>query len=281
MVIFGNSQDTFFLFIVRRDEIEPYRFIKGNTPLLVSMPHVGVYIPDYIKDKMTSSGLEISDTDWHLEALYDFLTGFGVNILIATHSRYVIDLNRDLKDMALYPGEDVTGLVSTTTFEKMPIYKDGYDLSDIELDERKNYWRPYHIRLRDELDRLKGEFGKAILWDAHSIKSEVPRFFKGKLPDFNFGTNSGNSETVGLADQMVSIVKEFGTYNVVSNGRFKGGYITRHYGAPHNDIHSIQLELSQKTYMEETVPFKFNDTKAKKVRPLLKKLITALLKASL
>jgi len=237
------------------------------------MPHVGTYIPANIKNKMTPEGLEINDTDWYLEELYDFLKEMDVSILIATHSRYVIDLNRDLKNQSLYPGEDVTGLVPTTTFNKKPIYKPEFDLRAVDIVDRHQYWRPYHKKLSNEIKRLKEKFVVSVLWDAHSIRSEVPRFFEGQLPDFNFGTNSGDTETLGLSQKLVAKVESNGKYSAVENGRFKGGYITRNYGDPTNGIHSVQLELSQKTYMKEHSPFVYEETLTTDIKTLLKELI--------
>lgn len=258
--------------------IPKFKFRKGSLPLLVSMPHVGVHIPPAIAADMTDAALKLPDTDWHLEQLYDFLETLGASVLIATHSRYVIDLNRSLDNVNLYPGQDTTGLCPIDTFHKEAIHQPGKVPSDAVIAQRgAEYWQPYHTALADELQRIHAEHGIAMLWDAHSICSEVPRFFEGRLPDFNLGTASGASCAPELAAQLQAVATEASSYSTALNGRFKGGYITRHYGNPAENIHAVQLELSEATYMEEQFPYRFDPKLADRVRPTLRNFIGVML----
>jgi N-formylglutamate deformylase len=251
--------------------MELYRFRRGNTPLLVSMPHTGTHVPEWLEPRLTRAAKALPDTDWHLEPLYDFLDELGASVLVATHSRYVVDLNRPPDDANLYPGQDTTGVVPVDTFHKEPLYLPGFPPSEAESRSRiEQYWKPYHAKLVETLDSLKSEHGYALLWDAHSILSVVPRFFAGRLPDFNLGTADGKSCGPGIGDALLAKISG---YSKVLNGRFKGGYITRTYGKPADAIHAVQLELSEAVYMEEKPPFRFRDDMAKKVRPLLRALL--------
>ena len=258
--------------------MEPCRFRAGTQPLLVSIPHAGTYIPPDLAARMTDAALALPDTDWHVGRLYDFVDALGGSVLIATHSRYVIDLNRPPDNTNLYPGQDTTGLVPVDTFAREPIYRtpplpDARDVND----RIERYWRPYHEQLQGELARLRDVHGYALLWDAHSIASEVPRFFAGRLPDFNLGTAGGTSCDAALERAVTAAAQRSQGHSVVLNGRFKGGYITRAYGRPNDRIHAIQLELSQRTYMNEKAPYEFSDALAARLRPVLRELIEAML----
>jgi N-formylglutamate deformylase len=253
---------------------------RGSAPLLISIPHAGTQIPADIAASMTPIAREVDDTDWHLERLYAFAVEMGASILVPTNSRYVIDLNRPPDGANLYPGRDTTGLCPVDTFNSEPLYPTGGAPSEAQIAHRReNYWRPYHDALTDELARLKAVHGKALLWEAHSIRSHVPRFFDGKLTDFNFGTAGGESAAAGLAETLEAMVVKQGAYTAVANGRFKGGYITRHYGAPQDGIHAVQLELSQVTYMEETRPYAYDEARVARVIPLMRDLVQCALDA--
>lgn len=255
-----------------------YTFRKGTIPLLVSILHAGTYIPPNIANGMTATALTLADTDWHLERLYNFLGALGASVLVATHSRYVIDLNRPPDDDNLYPGQDTTGLCPIDTFCKEALYQPGRQPDKAEIQRRAGlYWTPYHTMLSEELQRIRQEHGIAMLWDAHSIRSVVPRFFEGRLPDFNIGTASGTSCGPFLAEQLLAIGESCPAYRTVLNGRFRGGYITRHYGDPAQHTHAVQLELAQITYMEENHPYRFDETLAVNVRPVLRSFIEAIL----
>ncbi len=220
---------------------------------------------------MTPVGLQLPDTDWHLERLYDFLGELGASVLVATHSRYVVDLNRPPDNANLYPGQDTTPLVPIDTFHKEPLYRRGQEPKQAEIAERvEKYWKPYHAKLAEALASLKDKHGYALLWDAHSIFSVVPRFFEGTLTELNLGTADGRSCGPGMGEGLMKAVSGYGA---VLNGRFKGGYITRRYGEPAGGVHAVQLELSEATYMEESPPFRFREDLATRLRPQLRALI--------
>lgn len=252
----------------------PFLFHQGTQPLLISMPHVGTYLPPALAARLTPAAREIHDTDWHLDRLYAFALGLGASILQATHSRYVIDLNRPPDGASLYPGQSVTGLCPVDSFDGAPIYADGVGPSAVEIDQRREtVWRPYHTQLAAELARIRALHGVAVLWDAHSIRSVVPRFFEGRLPDFNLGTADGASCDPVLAQQLLAIAQAAPGYTAVLNGRFKGGHITRHYGQPAQQVHAVQLEMAQCTYMQETMPFAYQDDVARRVQTPLKAML--------
>jgi N-formylglutamate deformylase len=258
--------------------MDVYRFIPGSTPLLVSMPHVGTHIPEALARRMAPESLALPDTDWHVDRLYDFLGALGAGVLVATHSRYVIDLNRPPDGQALYPGASNTELCPITRFDNTPIYRAGEAPGAREIADRLDrYWRPYHERLGNELASLKARFGTALLFDAHSIRSEVPRFFEGRLPDINLGTGGGSAASPDLAARLIEAAAEADGYSSVLNGRFKGGYITRQYGHPAEGVQAVQLELSQITYMDEDPPFAFREDRASRIRPHLGAIVTTML----
>jgi len=253
-----------------------YRFQAGSIPLLVSMPHVGTDIPDDIAATMAPAATAKADTDWHLVKLYDFLGALGASTLSARWSRYVIDLNRPQENTNLYPGQDTTGLCPVDTFHREPLYLDGRQPDEAEVQRRlAAYWQPYHTQLRAELERLLSIHGKVVLWDAHSIASVVPRFFEGKLPDLNFGTADGASCDKAMTDAIAGVARADERYTVAVNGRFKGGHITRFYGQPAKGVHAIQLEMCQSTYMDETAPFTYREDRAAEVQPLLRQMVQA------
>jgi N-formylglutamate deformylase len=253
-----------------------YQFKAGSIPLLVSMPHVGTDIPDDIAARMTPAATEKADTDWHLVKLYDFLGEMGASTLSARWSRYVIDLNRPPENTNLYPGQDTTGLCPVDTFHREPLYLEGQAPDEAEVQRRLGlYWKPYHDQLRAELDRLLAIHGRVVLWDAHSIASVVPRFFEGKLPDLNFGTADGKSCDQAMSDAIVARALAQDDYSVAVNGRFKGGHITRHYGQPASNVHAIQLEMCQSTYMNEAAPFDYRADLAGQVQGVLRATVQA------
>jgi N-formylglutamate deformylase len=253
--------------------VELFKWRAGRTPLLVSMPHTGTYVPEIILARLSDAAKPLPDTDWHLERLYDFLDDIGASVLIATHSRYVVDLNRPPDNANLYPGQDITGVVPLDTFHKEPLYEPRQEPTPAEAEGRiTKYWQPYHARLQHELERLKAHHGYALLWDAHSIFSEVPRFFQGRLPGLNLGTADGRSCAAGIGE---ALLREIQGYSAVLNRRFKGGYITRRYGEPAKNVHAVQLEMAEAIYMEESPPYRFRDDLAAKLRPQLRRLLEA------
>lgn len=260
------------------DSPPPFIFSAGTQPLLVSIPHMGSHVPPDIAARLTPEGRESHDTDWHLDRLYAFARTMGASILMATHSRYVIDLNRPPDGASLYPGQSVTGLCPVDTFANAPLYANGLGPDALEIESRREaLWHPYHQQLQAELQRLRQRHGVAVLWDAHSIRSVLPRFFAGKLPDFNLGTADGASCDPALAEHLLSIAQAIPGHTAVLNGRFKGGYITRHYGRPAERIHAVQLEMTQCCYMQESMPFDYMPERAERVQTHLQLMLQAAL----
>lgn len=257
----------------------PFRFRQGTRPLLISMPHVGTYLPPALAVRLTDEGRRIPDTDWHLERLYDFADALGASVLVATHSRFVIDLNRPPDGASLYPGQSVTGLCPVDLFNDQPLYRDPTKQPDEEeiAQRREAIWQPYHAQLLRELERIRSLHGSVALWDAHSIRSVVPRFFEGALPDLNLGTANGASCSPVLTEHLLAIGKKAAPYTTVLNGRFKGGYITRQYGKPEQGVHAVQLEMTQCTYMQESWPFDYLPDVAAGVKPHVRQMLEAML----
>lgn len=255
---------------------------RGEQPLLISIPHMGTRIPPELAAGMTPAAALRADTDWHLEQLYDFADAMGATVLQANYSRYVIDLNRPPGGESLYPGQTTTSLCPTETFPGEPLYLDGKAPGPEDIAQRlETYWRPYHAQLQAELSRLRSLHGAVLLWEAHSIASHLPRLFEGKLPDFNLGTNEGRSCAVAVQEAVgTAAANAAGSqYSWVLNGRFKGGYITRHYGQPQDNIHAVQLEICQSTYMNETPPFGYRADLAQQSAPVIQAMIAAALQA--
>ncbi len=251
-----------------------FSLTQGRVPLLISMPHNGQQIPSDIAATMQPFALTVPDTDWYLDRLYGFAVDMGCSLINPVYSRYVIDLNRAPDGAILYAGANNTELCPTSAFDLRPLYREGKTPDEAEIARRIDlYWRPYHQALQNELARLKAQFGYAILFEAHSIKSHVPRFFEGRLPDINLGTADGVSCSTAMRDAFMAV--DTGRYSKVLNGRFKGGYITRHYGKPSENVHSLQLELAQINYLNEDT-FDWNDAEAKQVMPVLKNILQRL-----
>ncbi len=254
----------------------------GASPLVVSIPHSGTFLPEDIAGQLTEEAHRLADTDWHVDRLCQFLRDLDVTVLAATHSRYVVDLNRPPDGALLYPGQNETALCPTKTFSGKELYKPNRAPDQKEIQRRREkYWQPYHQALQRELQRLKTLHGHVFLWDAHSIADQVPTLFEGNLPDLNFGTNEGQSCDEALSAQLMSVANDQDKYSAVLNGRFKGGYITRHNGDPAKGIHAVQLELSWATYMDGDPSFAFRDDLAEQIQPLLSRFITTLLELKL
>ena len=250
---------------------------RGKSPLMVSMPHVGIHVPAPIAARLTPAALTLADTDWHLPLVYDFLEAMDATVLIATHSRLVVDLNRPPDGVNLYPGRDTTTLLPVDTFRKEPAYIGA--VPDVqEIAQRvTRYWRPYHDTLAGELARLRAMHPRVALWDAHSIASELPRFFEGRLTDLNFGSGSGSACDPGMSEAILAPVAAQRDYTWVLNGRFTGGHITRNYGNPAAGVHAMQLEMSQVIYIDERAPFGLREERAAVLRPLLRACLQAAL----
>lgn len=251
---------------------------RGRSPLIVSCPHDGSHIPDAMAARMTPRARLAPDTDWHISRLYDFARDeLGASLLVPSHSRYVVDLNRPPDGVALYPGRRETGLVPTIRFDGEPVYLDGQEPDADEIRDRVDrYWRPYHEALAAEIARVHAEHGRVVLWEAHSIRSVVPMFFDGRLPDLNLGTADGASVGPGLAARLRAVLDAQSGHTHVTNGRFKGGYITRHYADPARGIDAVQLEMAQSCYMDED-RFAWREDLAARVQPVLRALLAAAL----
>ncbi len=250
-----------------------FSFHAGDTPLLVSVPHDGWQIPPDIVEAMSENGRGIPDTDWHVAQLYEFVRDRGASMIVANYSRYVVDLNRPADDAAMYEGQLATGICPTTTFAGDAIYHD-----QPRIDNRARvatYWRPYHDRLAEVLAELRQRHGYALLWDAHSITSRVPRLFDGELAVLNVGTWDGRSCAASFAEAIMTVAKG-SEYDAVLNGRFKGGHTTRFYGDPGANVHAIQLELAQRAYMHERT-LAYDRDKAVKLRVTLERMLDAYL----
>ena len=254
-----------------------YTLHRGTAPLLISLPHDGTVVPDGIAARLTDSARRVPDTDWHVSKLYDFARGLGASILVPKYSRYVVDLNRPPDDVSLYPGQNTTGLCPHVQFSGEPVYLAGQDPDEDEVAHRvEQYWRPYHAALAAELQRIHAQYGRAVLWEGHSIRGVVPFLFEGRLPDLNLGTAAGTSCSPLLQSRLESVLASQERYDFIVNGRFKGGYITRQYGDPANGIEAVQLEISQRIYMDED-SFAWDEAKATQTQEVLRVLLGCVL----
>jgi N-formylglutamate deformylase len=255
---------------------DTFTFHPGSIPLLVSVPHDGRVLPDDIAMTMTEAGKNIPDTDWHVSKLYEFARGLGAATISAQLSRYVVDLNRPADNTALYEGQVATGLCPPQTFDGQDIYSDG---TSIDIAARvEKFWKPYHAKIADTLAQFRQLHGFALLWDAHSIASRVPRLFDGELPILNIGTWGGRSCDADIASDVIGIAED-SPFEAVANARFQGGYITRHYGRPADNIQAIQLEMAQRAYMDEAKR-DYDDAKASELRDTLERMLTAFINAA-
>jgi formiminoglutamase len=257
---------------------------RGNSPLLVSFPHTGTDLPADLEANFLSPWQARRDADWWVDRLYGFAAGLGATTLRTRISRSVIDVNRDPSGASLYPGQATTELCPTTDFDGAPLYRNGATPDDAEIARRREtYFAPYHDALRLELERLRKAHAKVVLFDAHSIRSRIPRLFDGELPQFNIGTNSEKSCSPKLTTAVLNICTATG-YSHVVNGRFKGGWTTRHYGRPGEGIHAIQLELACRGYMDEPErptpenwPAPYSEMRAAGLQAVLKDILDAAL----
>lgn len=252
---------------------------RGSSPLILSMPHPGTSLPAEVAATLTERGRQVEDTDWHMRQLYAFAERFRPSIVEAGLSRYVIDVNRDPSGVSLYPGQATTELVPTTTFDGEPIWRTPPD--EAEITRRKQaYFQPYHDALAAEIARVKAAHGFCLLWDCHSIKSVIPRLFPGTLPTLNLGTNSGASCAPEVGQAAEAVLGKSG-FTHVANGRFKGGWITRHYCQPAQHVHGIQMEIALSAYLtDEAPPWRFDAPKAAKLQAALASIIEAALDAA-
>lgn len=255
----------------------PYRFREGSGPLVVAMPHVGTALAPEVAETLSAEGLKVGDTDWGIPALYGFLDNLGVPLLQAVYSRTVVDLNRPPDNAPLYPGRFETGLTPTTTFDGERLYREGREPDEAEVARRlEAYWRPYHQKLRETLDATREKHGYAVLLDAHSIRAEIPALFAGRLPDINVGTADGASAAPEIAEALQAELAAQDRFTWVIDGRFKGGWTTRNYGRPAENIHAVQFELVQAAYIDEANPSAFDPAFAAPLAGLIEKLVRRL-----
>jgi N-formylglutamate deformylase len=225
---------------------------RGSKPLIVSFPHTGTDIPEDIEQRLVSAWLARKDADWWVHQLYDMARELGATTIRTKISRTVIDVNRDPSGASLYPGQNTTELCPLTTFDGEPLYKPGCEPDATEIARRRErFFEPYHAALSAEIERLRAEHGRVVLYDAHSILSRVPRLFDGVLPNFNIGTNNGTTCDPALTRRIEQVCDSDARFTRVTNGRFRGGWTTRHYGQPARGIHAIQMELACRSYLEE------------------------------
>jgi N-formylglutamate amidohydrolase len=250
---------------------------RGDSPLVIDVPHAGTHVPDAIAMRLTDEARAVPDTDWHVEKLYAFAADTGATLMAATHSRYVIDLNRDPQGVALYAGADNTELCPTRTFANRPVYREGETPGKAEIAARSlAFFHPYQERLAAEIARVRARHGYAVLLDGHSIPARVPRFFEGRLPDLNLGTAEGASCDPSLQALASQVLAGASGFSAVVNGRFKGGWITRRHGRPAERVHALQLELAEACYMDEAPPWKWDVAKAAPLQAVLERLVVAL-----
>ena len=248
---------------------------RGTAPLLVSLPHDGTALPPELAARMTEAARGVPDTDWHVSRLYDFARELGASMLVPAYSRYVVDLNRPPDDTSLYPGQNTTGLCPVVRFSGDPVYLPGGEPTAAEIAARvERYWRPYHDALRTELERLHAQHGRVLLWEGHSIRGTLPFLFEGRLPDLNLGTAAGASCLPATQARIEAALSAQSRYDWVVNGRFKGGHITRHYADPARGIEAVQLEASQRIYMDEGAA-RWDEGLAQGARDIIRTLVEA------
>jgi len=251
-----------------------FEYLPGDLPLLVSFPHSGTYVPPELAVRLRPQILDLPDTDWFVPQLYDFCNSLGASVIRATHTRYVVDLNRPADGAPLYPGQRETTVCPTETFGGEALYLDGATPSAAEISDRlMHYWQPYHDRLAALIRELVARHGHCVLWDAHSIVSQVPGLFDGRLPDLNVGTADGRSCCSALQDRIVAALNAQREFSFVVNGRFKGGYITRHYGNPAGRVDAVQLEIAQCAYLAEARTPVYDSRRAQPLATLLHQLL--------
>lgn len=253
---------------------------RGSSPLMVSMPHIGTEIPAALRERYVPRALDVEDADWHLQRLYDWLPALGASVIQPRFSRYVIDLNRPPDDAPMYPGASNTELCPTRFFDGSTLYREGQAPAAEERQRRRGqYWQPYHDALGAELERIRAEHGYVLLWDAHSIRSVIPWLFEGVLPDLNIGTADGAASHPSIGEAARAAAAAHTGFTHALDGRFNGGFITRHYGAPGRGVHVVQLEMCQCTYMSEQAPYRYDEARGRRVQPVVRAMMDAAIDA--
>ncbi|MBX9665640.1 N-formylglutamate deformylase [Novosphingobium sp.] len=244
---------------------------QGDAPLIVSVPHAGIRMPDAVSSALMDPAAALVDTDWHVDKLYSFARDLGATLVSTAMSRIVVDVNRDPSGASLYPGQATTGLCPMTSFDGTPLYRAGQEPDAAAVAARRaSFFDPYHSALDAEIARLRGLHGTVVVYDAHSIASRVPRLFDGELPAFSIGTNGGSACDAALTERIASLCPE----PRVVNGRFRGGWITRRIGNPAAGVHAVQMELAQRVYLDEPST-EWNEARAAEARATLRKVLEA------
>jgi N-formylglutamate deformylase len=255
--------------------VSPVSVSAGDGPVVLGVPHAGTDVPEDLLARLNERGRDLADTDWWVDRLYRDLLP-GATMVRALFHRYVIDANRDPAGKSLYPGQNTTELCPTTDFDGAPIWRPGEAPGPDEIAARRaTYHTPYHEALAAEIARVQARHGVAVLYDCHSIRSHVPYLFEGELPVLNIGDNEGATCAPTVQQAAVEVARASG-FSFVVNGRFKGGWTTRHYGRPAKGVHAVQMELAQSAYMEEQAPWTYRDDRAERLRPHLKTLLQRL-----
>ncbi len=257
--------------------MNPVQIVEGDGPVILGQPHSGTWLPDDVLNQLNDNGRLLADTDWHIDRLYEQLLP-SATIVRANFHRYLIDANRDPSGDSLYPGQNTTGLVPETDFDGQPIWKTGHEptVADVELRLRK-YHQVYHAALDAQLKRVHDRYGVALLYDCHSIRSEIPFLFPGRLPDLNVGTDNDQTCSREIAILVAEECAAASDFSHVINGRFRGGWTTRYYGRPESGWHAVQMELAQINYLKtEQPPFDYDQAKATRLRQWLGRLLAKL-----
>jgi len=251
----------------------PVTVSAGDSPVILGFPHGGTDVPEAIRARLNDNGLILADTDWHIARLYDGLLASATRVK-ATFHRYVIDANRDPSGHSLYPGQNTTTLCPLTDFDGVSIWKEGQEPAAADIEERRaQFHAPYHAALAAEVARVKAKHGVAIVYDCHSIRSRIPFLFEGVLPDLNIGTDNGKTCDEEI-ERVTAGIAAASPHTSVLNGRFRGGWTTRHYGQPSTGVHAIQMEIAQSAYLQtEAAPFAYDTAKAEKTRLTLKRIL--------
>lgn len=259
----------------------PVTVIPGEGPLVLGQPHVGTMIPPEVSVELNDLGRSVPDTDWWIDRLYEGIARrTGATVIRQNLSRFVIDVNRDPSGASLYPGQNTTTLCPTTTFDAEPIYREGREPDAAEVARRRQlYFAPFHAAMAGAIEAARIRHGYCVLYDCHSIRSVVPHLFPGTLPVFNIGTNGGTSCAPAIRTAAVAAAQASGM-SFVADGRFRGGWITRHYGAPERGVHAIQMELAQSAYMLEQPPWTFRENVASATQSALSGIVAAILDAA-
>lgn len=255
--------------------MEPVETVRGDSPVILGLPHTGLFVPDDILADFNETGRALTDTDWNIHRLYgDLLT--GATTVRATFHRYVIDANRDPSGKSLYPGQNTTTLCPLIDFDNNPLYREGREPDAATIEARRlSFHAPYHAALTAEIERVRAKHGIAVVYDCHSIRSVVPFLFDGVLPDFNIGDNDGSTCASEVTEIVADLCRRAENYSTIVNGRFKGGWTTRHYGRPDQGVHAIQMELAQKTHLkQESPPFDLDPSKSEQLRAVLGEILT-------